>query len=306
MITVDRSSGKSVAEQLVDQLRFLIASGKYTEGDQLPSTRLLARQIDVSFHTVRAAYQKLSEDGILRAVPGSGYTVAKRAPLSKEQRLERGAAIAHDSLIRLTALGLSEHEIAYLFDEQRGLLETSADVPRVVTASPCLEISERFAEQLLERLQVDAEAIPLDRLGRHSDADFVVTPYAWVREVKTALPDSEVLGVEYSVGSGVLDYVSSLLAEQTLGLLVRDATSIRPLVDLIRRAAGFAGDIIASTVDVEATEIVQRFSACEIVAVSPGVRRRVPGALRKTRRTVMLDGGMTEESLVRIRGLLPR
>lgn len=306
MISIDRSSGKSVAEQLVDQFRFLIASGKYGEGDQLPSTRLLGRQLDISFHTVRAAYQKLAEEGILRAVPGTGYTIARRAPLSKEQRLERGAAIAYDALIRLTALGLNEHEIAYLFDDQRALMDTSADEPRVVTTSASIEIAERFAEQMLERLQFEAEAIEMHHLGRHSDADFVVTPYAMVRDVKATLPEAEVLGVEYSIGGSVLDYASSLLAEQSLGLLVRDVASIEPLVDLIRDRTGFPGNIIASSVEVDAAEMVQRFSTCEAIVVSPGVRRRVPGLLRRARRIVIMDGGMTEESLVRVRSVIPR
>ena len=52
-ITIRRTSKTPVHEQLVEQLRYLIASGHYQIDQPLPSTRVLAKQLSISFHTVR-------------------------------------------------------------------------------------------------------------------------------------------------------------------------------------------------------------------------------------------------------------
>ena len=79
MIEIDRSSSASVKDQLVEQLRFYIANGRYKVNEDLPATRKLAEQLGISFHTVRKAYQDLVEEGVLDARKGRGYRVTARA-----------------------------------------------------------------------------------------------------------------------------------------------------------------------------------------------------------------------------------
>ena len=106
MITIDRTSNVPLHEQLVEQLRFFIASGHYKIDETLPSTRTLARQVGVSFHTVRKAYQQLEQEGLLEARVGSGFKVKERVPLGKTERIERGATIVQEALQKLIGLGL--------------------------------------------------------------------------------------------------------------------------------------------------------------------------------------------------------
>ena len=129
MITIDRSAGTSVQEQLAGQLRYLIASGHFQVEELLPSTRALGRQLGVSFHTVRKAYQQLEQEGLVEARVGSGYRVKARQVLGKSERYERGAAIVEDALQRLIGLGLQEAELEHLIAEQLGRL-TGPSPPR--------------------------------------------------------------------------------------------------------------------------------------------------------------------------------
>ena len=132
MIKIDRDSGISVPEQLAEQLRFLIASGHYKVNETLPPTRKLGEQIGISFHTVRKAYQILTKEGVLEAHKGSGYKVTARAPLSSEERLERGAEIVKKMLLHLVGLGLDEGEIEYLVDDQLTLLGLESEHHKLV------------------------------------------------------------------------------------------------------------------------------------------------------------------------------
>ena len=76
-LSLDPDSSQPVSTQLINQLRYLIATGHYKVNDPLPSTRTLGDQLDISFHTVRKAYQTLEEEGLLSSKVGSGYTDAR-------------------------------------------------------------------------------------------------------------------------------------------------------------------------------------------------------------------------------------
>ena len=65
MITLDRSSPLSLYEQLYRELKKAIISGELPPGKQLPSTRALALQYDISRNTVNTAYSQLLVEGFI-------------------------------------------------------------------------------------------------------------------------------------------------------------------------------------------------------------------------------------------------
>lgn len=58
-------------EQVENQLRGAILSGRFTHGDRLPSEVALAEQFKVSRATVREALRSLAESGLINKVPGA-------------------------------------------------------------------------------------------------------------------------------------------------------------------------------------------------------------------------------------------
>lgn len=58
-------------EQVEAQLRAAIVDGTFAGGDRLPSETVLAREFGVSRTTVREALRSLSNDGLVRKVPGA-------------------------------------------------------------------------------------------------------------------------------------------------------------------------------------------------------------------------------------------
>lgn len=75
LIVVDPSSGVPVFRQVMDQVRFHIASGLLGPGDELPATRSLSTVLGVNPMTISKAYNLLERDGVLERRPGRPLVV---------------------------------------------------------------------------------------------------------------------------------------------------------------------------------------------------------------------------------------
>ena len=78
ILIVDPHSGIPVYRQLVEQIRFSVASGLLTPGEEIPSTRALSAKLGVNPMTVSKAFGLLEEDGVLERRPGRPHVVRKR------------------------------------------------------------------------------------------------------------------------------------------------------------------------------------------------------------------------------------
>ncbi len=70
IIDVDPSSGIPVYRQLMDQVRFHIASGLIGPGDAIPSTRSLSARLGINPMTISKAFSLLEAEGVLERRPG--------------------------------------------------------------------------------------------------------------------------------------------------------------------------------------------------------------------------------------------
>ena len=300
MIALDRSSPLPLSEQLIEQLRYAIAAGRYRPGERLPSTRALADQLGISFHTARKAYGRLVTDGLVEVRRGGGFRVLERRLLSRAERLERGAAVVQEALQRLVALGLAEEDIEFVLEEQRTYAEPAGGRRKLLFAAPFLELAEAGAEQVTSVLQELVEAVTLESLGRHADADVVVTPFAYVREAMAAVPRAEVLGVGLTWPQDVLGRVSRLGASDAVALVARHADALDPLAEVLRTQAAFPGSIYSLTAESDRPRIEAMIRRADVVLFTPQVRRRVRPLIGE-RPAAALAPDLTPASLAHVR-----
>jgi len=76
MLTLDVQSRIPIYEQLKNKIGELILLGVLKPGDQLPSVRVLARDLGVNPNTVSKAYQDLERDGIIYSISGKGSFIS--------------------------------------------------------------------------------------------------------------------------------------------------------------------------------------------------------------------------------------
>lgn len=75
MNALDKNADKPLYEQLYENIKNDILSGKMSVGEKLPSKRALSEQLRVSVITVENAYSQLIAEGYVRAAERSGYFV---------------------------------------------------------------------------------------------------------------------------------------------------------------------------------------------------------------------------------------
>jgi DNA-binding FadR family transcriptional regulator len=79
-IPLDAANGNSLHRQVYFALRRSILAGRLAPGARLPSSRALARRLNLSRNTVLSAYEQLVSEGYLVARVDSGTRVARALP----------------------------------------------------------------------------------------------------------------------------------------------------------------------------------------------------------------------------------
>lgn len=121
-IIISNSSGEPIYEQITNQVKSAIMKGELSEGELLPSIRLLAKELQISVITTKRAYEELEREGFIETVPGKGsYVSSQNKELLKEKRLKElenklTEVITESKLIGLTLLELEEM-LRLLFNE---------------------------------------------------------------------------------------------------------------------------------------------------------------------------------------------
>ena len=64
-------------EQIYNYIKSDIQNGRISYGEKLPSTRALARHLEISRSTAELAYEQLLSEGYIESEPCRGYFVAK-------------------------------------------------------------------------------------------------------------------------------------------------------------------------------------------------------------------------------------
>jgi len=77
-IIISNSSDKPIYEQITSQIKQMIITGDLQPGDQLPSMRMLAKELRISVITTKRAYEDLERDGFIYTIVGKGSFVAEK------------------------------------------------------------------------------------------------------------------------------------------------------------------------------------------------------------------------------------
>ncbi len=86
-IHVSDTDGTPFYQQVVTQIKFLVASGRLEEGEQLPPVRKLAEQLLINPNTVARAYRELEAEGVVAPKRGAGVFVSDvGSPLSRKEK----------------------------------------------------------------------------------------------------------------------------------------------------------------------------------------------------------------------------
>jgi GntR family transcriptional regulator len=108
-ITIDETDNRAIYQQVVDEIKALIAAGELPEGSSLPPVRQVAADLGVNLNTVAFAYRELQKAGLIKVKHGAGAVViAQVNPQGTEQQLQ---AKLMPALTDLILSGLTRAEV---------------------------------------------------------------------------------------------------------------------------------------------------------------------------------------------------
>jgi len=110
-ISINLTDGVPIYRQIVNQVKYLVASGLLRPGEELPPIRTLALQLKVTPNTIVKAYGELEISGVLQKRHGSGTFVSDARPQLAVR--ERRRVIEQ----RIDALLAEAHQLNYSADD---------------------------------------------------------------------------------------------------------------------------------------------------------------------------------------------
>ena len=116
-IIISNSSNKPIYEQIKEQIKNKIVSNELKIGEQLPSIRLLAKDLRISVITTKNAYEELEKEGYVETIPGKGVYVAnKNIELIREEQLQKIEDLIDTAVSIAKISNISKKEVENILD----------------------------------------------------------------------------------------------------------------------------------------------------------------------------------------------
>ena len=109
---ISQNSGVPIYQQIAENFKDEILSGKYKTGEYLPSIRGLAKDLRISVITTMKAYEELEQEGLVTGVQGKGYYVnAQDNDMLKEQHMRKMEEHLSNAIKAAKIAGISGDEM---------------------------------------------------------------------------------------------------------------------------------------------------------------------------------------------------
>ena len=118
---LDPKSGIPFYRQIIDQIRYGVATGKLTIGEQLQTVRALAVQLKVNLNTVSKAYRELEIQNVLETQQGTGTFIGNlEIQIPEEERGKKLTSICTEFFNIASSYGFSTEEIIQELKTKKG------------------------------------------------------------------------------------------------------------------------------------------------------------------------------------------
>jgi GntR family transcriptional regulator len=118
-LRISVQDGAPIYQQIVEQVKYLVAAGRLKPGDDVPPIRVLAEQLRINPNTVARAYLELEREGIVTMRQGFGTTVARvKTHLPRREKLRLLAQPADVLLTNAHHLDVGLDEVVTLLRER--------------------------------------------------------------------------------------------------------------------------------------------------------------------------------------------
>jgi GntR family transcriptional regulator len=109
---LDPKTGIPFYRQIIDQIKYGIASGNLKAGEQLPTVRSLAVELKINLNTVTKAYKELEIQNILETQQGTGTFISKSTvEIPSKEKKKKLKGICNEFLTIAYSYGFSTEDV---------------------------------------------------------------------------------------------------------------------------------------------------------------------------------------------------
>lgn len=124
---ISANDGVPIYLQIVNQVKYLVASGRLAPGEELPPIRVLAERLLVNPNTVARAYRELEVAGVVTKRRTAGtYVSDAGSPLARRERLKIVTERIDLLLAEARQLNVSVDDILQLIRERHDALGSAS------------------------------------------------------------------------------------------------------------------------------------------------------------------------------------
>jgi len=255
-IQVSPASDAPIHRQIVTQITSMIETGQLKDGDQLPTTRLLADNLRINRNTVAHAYAQLRDRGLVESRRRSGMVVigAEQAQASSSAR-DRAREVLSAASTECLGLGLEPDEIVALVQQSLArvehepvvcFVECNADRAKYFTEALGARLNRTIAPLVLGEFEAGSQPVDLvlttffhlaevRRLFHRNPADvvaIVVAPHVQTLVTIAQVPKDRRVGIWYSTDDQAADVRDSLVQSGIENIEVLDGIGDADLQDI--------------------------------------------------------------------------
>jgi GntR family transcriptional regulator len=127
-IHISPNDGLPIYLQIVNQVKYLVASGRLAPGDELPAIRVLAERLVVNPNTVARAYRELEIAGVVEKRRTAGTFVSDAGSrLARRERLKIIVERIDALLAEARQLGVDTDEVIDLVRQRDEVLQSLSE-----------------------------------------------------------------------------------------------------------------------------------------------------------------------------------
>ncbi len=122
-IQISLQDGVPIYRQIVNQVKYIVASGHLLPGEELPPIRVLAKQLLVTPNTIVKAYRELEMEGVVTKRRGAGTYVSESiSPLARKEQKKILAGRIDALLVEARQMNVSFEDVLDLIQRRRSAL----------------------------------------------------------------------------------------------------------------------------------------------------------------------------------------
>jgi GntR family transcriptional regulator len=129
-IHISTADGVPIYQQIVNQIKYLVSSGRLVAGEELPPIRSLAEKLVVNPNTVARAYRELEGAGFVEKRRTAGtYISDQGSPLARRERLRILTERIDALLAEARQMDIAFEDVVKLAERRHAaMLSTSTEV----------------------------------------------------------------------------------------------------------------------------------------------------------------------------------